>query len=181
VRRIARNKKPAPAHSIPTTPIPSLLPAISHRSSADGRKCFCLPPPRVRGSAEKLSLVPDAIDCSPPSYRRAIAPFRREAQARRMAATSIADSNQERCFSAEPRTRGGGRQKHFAAISRRTVRNGRKQGRDWCGGNGVSGCWLLISSYASHRGLTLAPDEHVLPRPRSFGSKRSPPNFRKTA
>ena len=28
--------------------------------------------------------------------------------------------------------------------------------------DGVSGCWLLISSYASHRGLTLAPDE---PRP----------------
>jgi len=28
--------------------------------------------------------------------------------------------------------------------------------------DGVSGCWLLISSYASHPGLTLAPDE---PRP----------------
>jgi len=50
-----------------------------------------------------------------------------------------------------------GKAEALAAISRRTVRNGRKQGRDWCVGDGGSGCCPLMVSYAPLSGLALAP------------------------
>src|SRR5712672_1441606 len=66
-------------------------------------------------------------------------------------------NEEEECFLCRTPLSMRGKAEALAAISRRTVRNGRKQGRDWCVGDGGSGCCPLMVSYAPLSGLALAP------------------------
>src|SRR5262249_16427973 len=94
-----------------------------------------------------------------------IAAFWRRPSATEEAAASLATATQRRSASA------------LAAISRRTVPIGRKQGRDWGGERRQRVLTASMKSYAPLSGRRLRHRNNALPRSHSFGSKASPPNL----
>src|SRR5258706_11859986 len=104
---------PSVASLTPTTPSEPLKPSMG-AAVRDHRNA-------VRDRSESLSAI-NRNTCPQSPESAPIAGFWRRPRATEEAAASLATATKRRSASA------------LAAINRRTVRYGRKQGRDWCGG-----------------------------------------------